>query len=337
MTRAIDLRSDTVTVPTPEMRRAMADADVGDDVYREDPTVNRLESLAAALTGKQAALYVPSGTMANQLAIRVLATPGTEALCQDRAHVYRHEGAAAALNSGVQLHSLWNVPDGITAAIEGRAHHLPSPSLLCIENTYMPASGAPIGAPEMSTLCARAREGGLHVHVDGARIWNAAIALGTSPAQLTADADTVMFCLSKGLGAPVGSVLCGPAAVIDEARAQRARLGGGMRQAGIIAAAGIVALETMVDRLAEDHERARALADAMAERWPGSIDPADVRTNIVCAPAALLPELFVERLGVLGVQCGTIDPRTIRLVTHKDVDDDGVKRAIDAFDELRRL
>jgi threonine aldolase len=313
----------------------MADAEVGDDVYREDPTVNRLESLAAALTGKQAALYVPSGTMANQLAIRVLATPGTEVLCQDRAHVYRHEGAAAALNSGVQLHPLWNVPDGIVAAIEGRAHHLPSPSMLSIENTYMPASGAPIDAAEMSTLCASARAGGLRVHVDGARIWNAAIALHASPAALTADADTVMFCLSKGLSAPVGSVLCGPADVIDEARAQRARLGGGMRQAGVIAAAGIVALETMVDRLADDHQRARTLAEAMADRWPGSVDAAEVRTNIVCAPASRLPDRFVERLAALGVQSGTIDPRTIRLVTHKDIDDDAVKHAISAFDELR--
>ncbi len=332
----IDLRSDTVTVPTPEMRRAMAGADVGDDVYREDPTVNRLESLAAALTGKPAALYVPSGTMANQLAIRVLAPPGTEVLCQDRAHVYRHEGAAAALNSGVQLHPLWDVPDGITAAIEGRAHHLPPPSLVSIENTYMPASGAPIAAEEMATLSGIARSGGLRVHIDGARIWNASVALGTPPAELAATADTIMFCLSKALSAPVGSILCGPHDVIAHARAERARLGGGMRQAGVIAAAGIVALETMVERLADDHVRARSLADAMADRWPGSVDPETVRTNIVCAVAARLPERFVERLDARGVRSGTIDPRTVRLVTHKDVDDDGVKRAIDVFDELRK-
>src|SRR5436190_7466174 len=246
------------------MRRAMADAEVGDDVYGEDPTVKRTATLAAALMGKAAALYVPSGTMANQLAIRVLATRGTEVLCQDRAHVYRYEGAAAPLNSGVQMHPLWNVPDGITAAIEGRAHHLPSPSLLVIENTYMAESGAPIDAAEMGTLCKLAHAGGVRVHVDGARIWNAAIALGTAPRELVASADTVMFCLSKGLGAPVGSLLCGPASAIAEARAQRARMGGGMRQAGIIAAAGIVALETMVEGLATDHVRARALAEALA-------------------------------------------------------------------------
>jgi len=332
----IDLRSDTVTVPTAEMRAAMAAAEVGDDVYGEDPTVNRLESLAAGLLGKEAALYVPSGTMANQLAIRVLARRGTEVLCGDRAHVYRYEAAAAPLNSGVQIHPLWDLPDGITSAIEGRAHHLPATSLLVLENTYMAASGAPIGADEMLTLCKLARGGDIRVHVDGARIWNAAIALGVAPRELVASADTVMFCLSKGLSAPVGSVLCGSAGVIAEARAQRSRLGGGMRQAGVIAAAGIVALETMVDRLAEDHVRARALADALAARWPGSVDPASIRTNIVCAQVARLPGNMVERLAALGVHSGTIDPRTIRFVTHKDVDDDGIARAIAAFDELER-
>ena len=332
----IDLRSDTVTVPTAEMRAAMAAAEVGDDVYGEDPTVNRLESLAAGLLGKEAALYVPSGTMANQLAIRVLARRGTEVLCGDRAHVYRYEAAAAPLNSGVQIHPLWDLPDGITSAIEGRAHHLPATSLLVLENTYMAASGAPIGTDEMLTLCKLARGGDIRVHVDGARIWNAAIALGVAPRELVASADTVMFCLSKGLSAPVGSVLCGSAGVIAEARAQRSRLGGGMRQAGVIAAAGIVALETMVDRLAEDHVRARALADALAARWPGSVDPASVRTNIVCAQLARLPGNMVERLDALGVRSGTIDPRTIRFVTHKDVDDDGIARAIAAFDELKR-
>jgi threonine aldolase len=285
--------------------------------------------------GKDAALYVPSGTMANQLAIRVLAMRGTEVLCQDRAHVYRYEGAAAPLNSGVQMHPLWNVPDGITAAIEGRVHHLPLPSLLVVENTYMAESGAPTDASEMGTLCKLARSGGVRVHVDGARIWNAAIALGTAPRELVAGADTVMFCLSKGLSAPVGSLLCGPAAVLAEARAQRARLGGGMRQAGIIAAAGIVALETMVDRLASDHLRARTLAEALADRWPGSVDPKAVRTNIVCAAVARLPDHFVERLADCGVRCGTIDPRTVRLVTHKDVDDDAIARTVSAFDELR--
>jgi threonine aldolase len=332
---SVDLRSDTVTTPTPEMRRAMAGAEVGDDVYGEDPTVNRLESLAAALLGKESALYVPSGTMANQLAIRVLSTPGTEVLCQAGAHVYRYEGASAPMNSGVQMHPLWNVPDGVAAAIAGRAHHLPSPSLLVIENTYMPASGAPIAATEMQTLCDAAHAGAVRVHVDGARIWNAAVALGCAPADLARSADTVMFCLSKGLGAPVGSVLCGSRSVVAEARGHRARLGGGMRQAGVIAAAGIVALETMVERLADDHVRARTLADALADRWPGSVGPETVRTNIVCADLHALPGDFVARLERAGVRCGTIDPRTVRLVTHKDVDDDAIKAACDAFDAVK--
>jgi threonine aldolase len=331
---AVDLRSDTVTTPTPEMRRAMADAEVGDDVYREDPTVNRLESLAASLLGKDAALYVPSGTMANQLAMHVLASPGTEVLCPDRSHVYRHEAAAAPGNSGLQLHSLWDLPDGIRAAIEGVEHHLPTPSMVVIENTYMALSGAPIDTDEMKTLCEIAHEGRLPVHVDGARIWNAAIALGAPPGELVAAADTVMFCLSKGLSAPVGSLLCGPDDTIARARVQRSRWGGGMRQAGVIAAAGIVALETMVDRLADDHERARRLADALAERWPGSVDPEQVRTNIVCADLARLPERFVDALAARGVRVGTIDPRTVRFVTHKDVDDDALAAALRAFDQV---
>jgi threonine aldolase len=273
--------------------------------------------------------------MANQLAIRVLAAPGTEVLCPDRSHVYRYEAAAAPLNSGVQMHPLWNVPDGIATAIEGRAHHMPSPSLLVIENTYMAASGAPIDAHEMSMLCNLARAGDVRVHVDGARIWNAALALGEPPSALVAAADTVMFCLSKGLSAPVGSVLCGPADVIAEARAHRARMGGGMRQAGVIAAAGIVALETMVDRLADDHSRARQLANALAERWPGCVDPQTIRTNIVCADVRALPDHFVATLVAREVRSGTIDPRTIRFVTHKDVDDEGMARTLAVFDEVR--
>jgi threonine aldolase len=331
----IELRSDTFTTPTPEMRRAMAEAEVGDDEYGEDPTVNRLQSLVAGLLGTEAALYVPSGTMANQLAIRVLSRPGTEVLCPARSHVYQYEMAAAPQNSGVQMHPLWDVPDGIVAAVDGAAHEFPPISMLTLENTYMAMSGAPTGAEEMQTLVTLAHDRGLRVHVDGARIWNAAIATGSSPRDLLAGADTAMFCLSKGLGAPVGSVLCGPAVVIAEAREQRRRLGGGMRQAGVIAAAGIVALETMVDRLADDHVRARRLADALAQRWPGSVDPATVQTNIVCARLDKLPDDFVARLGIAGVRCGTIDPRTIRFVTHKDVDDDGVAWTIAALDDLR--
>src|SRR3954463_16096034 len=331
----VELRSDTFTTPTPEMRRAMAEAEVGDDEYGEDPTVNRLQSLAAAALGTQDALYTPSGTMANQLALRVMARPGTEALCPSRSHVYQYELAATAQNSGVQLHPLWDVPDGIVTACEGAQYEFPPISMLTLENSYMVMSGAPTDADEMRTLVNLAHERGLRVHVDGARIWNAAIATGTAPSALIGGADTVMFCLSKGLGAPVGSLLCGPADVIAEARVQRRKLGGGMRQAGVIAAAGIVALETMVERLADDHTRARTLADALADRWPGSVDPGTIRTNIVCARLDALPDQFVDKLGAAGVRVGLIDPRTVRLVTHKDVDDDDIARTIAALDGLR--
>jgi threonine aldolase len=236
----------------------------------------------------------------------------------------------------VQLHPLWDVPDGITAAVEGARDEFPPVTMLILENTYMAMSGAPTAGDEMRTLVGLGRAGNLRVHVDGARIWNASIATGEPPSTLTGGADTVMFCLSKGLGAPVGSLLCGAGDVIAEARRQRRRLGGGMRQAGVIAAAGIVALETMVERLADDHERAHRLATAMAERWPGSVDPAIVRTNIVCARLDALPDDFISKLAALGVRTGTIDPRTLRLVTHKDVDDDDIASVIKAFDALAR-
>jgi threonine aldolase len=270
----VDLRSDTVTTPTPEMRAAMAAAGVGDDAYGEDPTVNRLESLAAALLGRDGALFVPSGTMANQLALGVLARPGKEVGCAARAHVLRYESGGAAASWGIQLRPFGDAggvidPRALDAAVTDQGHHLPPFVAVTIENTYMPASGRPWRADELGAVMRTASERDLRVHVDGARIWNAAVATGRSPAELTAGADTVMFCLSKGLAAPVGSLLCGPADLIARARALRHRLGGGMRQAGILAAAGIVALETMVDRLAEDHRRARHLADALAERFPG--------------------------------------------------------------------
>ncbi len=287
----VDLRSDTVTTPTPEMRAAMAAAPVGDDEYGEDPTVNRLQTLAAALLGKDAALYVTSGTMANQLALRVVGRRGTDVLCGERAHVYRYEHAATAGNVGVQLRP---VPDprgpfsaaAVHRAAEDAEHHLPPLSAVAIENTHMPASGRPWRPDEVSAVSDAARDHGLRVHCDGARIWNAAVALGVSPNELCRPVDTVMFCLSKGLGAPIGSVLCGPNDVITAAREERARLGGGWRQAGVIAAAGLVALETMVDRLVDDHARARQLADALAARFPGSVDPTAIETNIVCTDVA---------------------------------------------------
>lgn len=337
----VDLRSDTVTTPTPEMRTAMAEADVGDDAYGEDPTVRRLETLAAALLGKEAALYVPSGTMANQVALRTLGSPGTEVLCAERAHVYRHERAASAVNAGVQLRPLPDA-DGVVHAADvehalaGAAHHLPELSALFLENTHMPASGHPASPAEIDEVTTVAHAGGLAVHCDGARIWNAAVALGVSPAELVRSCDTAMFCLSKGLGAPVGSVLCGTRDHLATARTHRARFGGQMRQAGVIAAAGVVALETMVERLADDHERARRLADAVADAFPGSLDPAEVRTNIVCAQASAFPDDLLDALAADGVLAGTVDPDTVRFVTHKDVDDGGLDHAITVLQGISR-
>src|ERR1700686_828042 len=251
------------------MRRAMAEADVGDDAYREDPTVRVLEEEFAARVGKAAALFVPSGTMGNQLALRVLAPPGSLVLAGRRSHIVAHENGAGAINAGVQFHPMADDRGVISLAevdwaIAAAQHHWPTPSLLCLENTYMPASGAVTPVTTITALAAK----GLRTHLDGARLWNAEVASGISAAEFCEPVTTVMCCLSKGLCAPVGSLLAGPLDLIDEAREHRQRLGGGMRQAGVIAAAGLVALRTMVERLADDHRRARVLADAVGERWP---------------------------------------------------------------------
>jgi len=328
----VDLRSDTVTRPTPEMRKAMADAEVGDDLYGEDPTVNELQEAFAARVGKDAGLYVPSGTMANQIALRVLTTPGDLVLAPRRAHVVVHENGAGGINCGVQFHTLDDADGTVSAedvawAIEAADHHHPRPALLCVENTHMPASGAPWPLDVLRAVTGVVRAADLPVHLDGARLFNAEVATGTAAGEYAAEATTVMCCLSKGLGAPVGSVLAGPANVIDAARLERSRLGGGMRQAGVIAAAGLVALRTMVERLAEDHRRAAALAEAVAERWPDAhLEPCAVRTNIVTW-AHPQPEVVIDHLRSEGVLAGTIAPRVLRLVTHNDVDDDGIERA----------
>ena len=308
-------------------------------MYREDPTVNRLEELAADTLGKEAALYTASGTLANQLAIHVLTRPGTELLSPARAHVYRYEAAAVASNSGVQIRPLPDEngvvsPHAIAAALEGSRHHFPPVSLVTIENTHMPASGRPRPASEVADIAWAAAAHAIPLHCDGARLFNAAVALGTTVHALAAPPDTVMFCVSKGLGAPIGSLLCGRTSVIDEARRQRSRFGGGWRQAGMMAAGAIMAIETMVDRLAEDHARAQRLAVALADRFPGSIDPGAVRTNIICARADRLPASFLTVLEGRGIRAGTIDPDTVRLCTHKDVDDSDIDRTIAAFDAL---
>jgi len=328
----VDLRSDTVTRPTPEMRRAMAEAEVGDDVYGEDPTVNALEDAFAERVGKEASLFVPSGTMGNQLALRLLAPAGTTVLAGRRQHVVIYENGAAGRNAGVQFTTL-DDPDGTISvddvrwAVEAADHHHVRPGLLCLENTHMPADGAPWPLDRLQEVAAV----GLPVHLDGARLFNAEVASGVAASAYAACATTVMCCLSKGLCAPVGSMLAGPADLVAEARGERQRLGGGMRQAGVIAAAGLIALERMVERLADDHARARRLAEAVADRWPdGGCDPSAVRTNVVTwrHPDALA---LVEWLGGEGVLAGTIAPGVVRLVTHHDIDDDGVERAVKAL------
>ena len=330
----VDLRSDTVTRPTAAMRRAMAEAEVGDDVYGEDPTVNALQDAFAERVGKEAALFVPSGTMANQLALRMLAPAGSAVIAGRRQHVVVYENGAGGRNAGIQF-ALVDDDDGapdpaaVAWVVEAAEHHHPRPGLLCLENTHMPADGAPWPVARMREVAAAAP--GLSVHLDGARLFNAEVATGTPAADFAGVATTVMCCLSKGLCAPVGSVLAGPADVMAEARSERQRLGGGMRQAGVIAAAGLVALTTMVERLADDHARARRLAEAVADRWPAAgCDPGRVRTNVVTW-AHPRPQPLLDHLAAEGVLAGTIAPGVVRLVTHHDVDDAGVERAAKAL------
>jgi threonine aldolase len=328
----VDLRSDTVTRPTPAMRRAMAEAEVGDDGYGEDPTVARLEARFAELTGKDAALFVPSGTMANQIAICLLASPGTAVIAGRRCHIVNHELGAAARNALVQFATVddrGGLLDLIAArdALAAAAHHQVPVSAVTVENTAMAAGGAALPVDHLDACGSL----GVPLHLDGARLFNASVATGVRVDLLARSATTVMCCLSKGLAAPVGSVLALPAGLAGRARVERKRLGGAMRQAGVLAAAGLVALDTMVDRLADDHARAAVLAEAVEARWPGSArDPRGTPTNMVVFrhddTAALLAALAAR-----GVLAGTIAPGVVRLVTHADIDDAAVAAAVAAI------
>ena len=334
MADLVDLRSDTVTRPTPAMRRAMAEAEVGDDDYGEDPTVRALEEAFAARVGKPASLFVPSGTMANQVAFRVLAVPGTAVVAGARQHVVAYELGAAARNAGIQFAALDDRdgmldPAQVVAARRGVDFHQPAVSLISIENTHMAASGAPWSLERLAAVVEAA--GPVPIHLDGARLFNAEAATGISAAEWAAPATTVMCCLSKALCAPVGSVLAGAEDVIAQGRLERKRLGGGMRQSGVVAAPGMLALRDMVARLPEDHARAHRLAEAVADRWPGcGLDPSTVRTNIV-AFVHTESEKLLAHLADHGVLAGTIAPDTVRLVTHHDIDDAGIERALGAL------
>ena len=335
MTQSIvDLRSDTVTQPTPALRAAMAEAIVGDDGYGADPTVVALEERFATLVGKEAAIFVPSGTMANQIALRCLTAPGDLVMAGSRQHIVLYELGASAANGSVQIHGL-NDTTGqldaqeITRVRAGARHALPAATALFLENSHMASGGRALSPEDLAEVLAAAA--GLRIHLDGARLFNAQVATGRSAAELAAPAETVMACLSKGLCCPVGSILAGSAAVMAHGRIHRKRLGGAMRQAGIVAAAGLVALDEMVERLADDHQRAAVLRDAAVERWPEQAEAiGSQNTNMVVlvhpAPDALLGHLAEH--GVLG---DTLAPGIVRLVTHHDVDDAGAERAAAAL------
>ncbi len=319
-TRSIDLRSDTVTLPTPAMRKAMAEAEVGDDVYGEDPTVRRLETMAAERMGKDAAVLVTSGTMGNLVCLLVHCQRGDEAIVGDQAHVLHYEGGGAAAFGGIELRTVPNDDrgmldlDAVEATIRGRNIHYPRTAAVCLENTHNRCHGGVITPEQTAAVAEIARRHEIAVHLDGARIFNAAVALGVPPARLTQPVDSVTFCFSKGLSAPVGSIVCGSEEFVAKARRARKQLGGGMRQAGVIAAAAIVALETMVDRLAEDHQNARTLAEGLAQIPGVRIDPSLVQTNIVLFDVDH-PMAFMRRLRDLGVLT-TPSNTHVRMVTH---------------------
>ncbi|ADJ26605.1 Threonine aldolase [Dehalogenimonas lykanthroporepellens BL-DC-9] len=328
----IDLRSDTITHPTPEMRRAMFEAEVGDDVFGEDPTVNRLEALSAEMTGKEAGLYTPSGTMSNLIAVLAHTRRGDEIILGDRSHIFLNEAGGAAVFGGLSLRTVPNADDGtieldvIEQAVRDDNIHFPPSTLLCLENTHNFCGGAPLSAEYTRAAGETARQYGLKVHLDGARLFNAAVALKVTAAELCAPTDSVCLCLSKGLSAPVGSVLCGDRDFINRARKLRKMCGGGMRQAGVIAAAGITALETMTERLSEDHANARRLAEGLS-RLSG-IEVEMPQTNIVLFRPGSDAGEFVNRAESAGVRLIAIDRRQARAVTHRMVTTEDIDEAV---------
>jgi threonine aldolase len=332
----IDLRSDTVTTPTPEMRKAMAAAEVGDDVYGEDPTVRRLEERGASLLGKDDGLFVPSGTMGNLVAVMTHCARGDEVILEAESHIYYYEVAGLAALAQVLPRLIPGRrgtfgPDVLRSTLRPQNLHFPATSLVGLENTHNRAGGAVWPPAEFEATAAVAHEAGLSVHLDGARIFNAAAFLGRPAAELARGADSVMFCLSKGLSAPVGSLLVGARDFISRARKNRKMVGGGMRQAGVIAAAGLVALRTMVERLTDDHRNARALAEGLADIAGLVVDLDGVQTNMVMAGVGGLgltaPQL-TARLAARGVLVNAVDAVRVRFVTHRNVDRAGIGEAL---------
>jgi len=335
----IDLRSDTVTRPSPGMRRAMAAAEVGDDVFGEDPSVNLLQERTADLLGKEAALFVPSGTMSNQICLRVLTSPGDEVICERFAHLFRNEAAAGPVLSGLSFYPL----DGdrgrlsaaqVAGAVQPMDIHLPRTRVIALENTHNRGSGSVYDLSQIKAVAGLAREKGLAMHLDGARIFHACQAGGYGPRELASHFDTVSVCLSKGLGAPVGSVMVSTRELVAKAVKVRKQLGGGMRQAGILAAAGLYALEHNLDRLGEDHRRARRLAEALASMPGADLDPEAVRTNIVIfdvSPSGRSAAQVQAELEEAGVRVLPFGPLSLRAVTHLEIGDQELDRALTAF------
>ena len=341
----IDLRSDTVTLPTPAMRKAMADADLGDDVYGEDPTINRLQDMAAECMGMQAAIFVPSGTMGNLAAVLAHCGRGDEIILGDKSHIFLNEQGGTAVLGGIMPHTIPNQPDGtlkpgdVIGAIRGDNVHYPRSKLVCLENTHNSCNGSPLGTEYVSQIAVIAHENNMKLHIDGARIFNAAAALNVPADQLVKDADSVTFCLSKGLCAPVGSLICGNADYIAKVHRTRKVLGGGMRQAGVLAAAGIVALEQMTDRLVEDHQRAKRLKKAFgAVPW---IKAGPAHTNIfyftLAEDAPYTGAELASELKAKGILLPNRGPYSFRVVTHYWIDDNAVNAVIKAITEIADL
>ena len=341
--KKIDLRSDTITLPTKEMLDAIDRADLGDDVFQEDPTINQLEELAAKKFNKQAALFVPSGTMANLVAVLSHCQRGDEVILGDQAHTFLYEAGGISAFGGVHSRQLVNQADGtisiddIKHAIRKEDVHFPTTRLICLENTHNRCFGMPLSSDYVNSVAEVAKNDSILVHVDGARIFNAAVSLDTPVRLLTDEIDSVSFCLSKGLAAPAGSLLCGPEDFIYIARRNRKALGGGMRQAGILAAAGIIALENMTERIADDHQNARALAEGISDIKGISIDLDKIQTNIIYFSLdhpKIESSLFLDKMCEKNIHFFELGPSWYRLVTHNGISKDDVSNVVEEFHQL---